>query len=473
MNVSIVAVLLAAMSIGANQTRSTIGEFEKAAAAPGKFLDIGCVLYDRMDQVRNCADQAGAEPPRDYPIPELEALTRHPDPRVRTLALVNVFQKGDPRLLPVIFALVDDEGPTFPAHTPVAYLPSLAGGSTREIPQTPQSVGWVAEGMVTFYLGRAGYSYGSHGAGSCPGFADYWTRRKALDHLASWFTVQLDRATQGTSPIQPGREKAFAALRSRLDALTGEDRLWYALFVGSSEGGSRVFSEAELVAVGKALGPERLMSMLANRAPASDPDLVPTPWPPACGHSEVGEGMRAFVLDHATALLRPGDASTLLESPKALSAPWAIAAAVLRPDRAEQILKSAIAKVDGRIFGWDQARMAVALVRIAGAAHSAYALDWFYGRPPAETRTTAQEIFITEAVRRSGPDGRALLARLVLDRRFEQIPESALQALMLHLNEWVTPPLVESPYAYVSDADKEATFATWRKAVRDSVPRWR
>jgi hypothetical protein len=172
-------------------------------------------------------------------------------------------------------------------------------------------------------------------------------------------------------------------------------------------------------------------------------------------------------------LLRPGDAKTLLELPKAQYAEWAIAAAALRPDLAEGILKSAIAKLDGKVFGWDQARLAAALVRIAGPSHAAYALDWFYSRLPTETKTTAQEIFITEVVRRSGSDGRAVLVQLVFDPRFDAIPESALQALMLHINTWLATPLVESPYAYVSDDEKTATFATWRKAVRDSVQLWK
>jgi hypothetical protein len=62
--------------------------------------------------------------------------------------------------------------------------------------------------------------------------------------------------------------------------------------------------------------------------------------------------------------------------------------------------------------------LAAALVRIAGAARAAYALDWFYSRLPTETKTTAQEAFIREVVDRSGSGGRALLAQLVFDPRF-------------------------------------------------------
>ena len=473
LDITIALFLLATALVAAGANAATVDEFEKAAAVSEKFLDPGCVLYDRLERERDCADQAGAAlVRRDYPMSDLAALTKHRDARVRTLALVCLFNKGDPKLLPLIFALVDDPGPTFPARTPVAYLPPPPR-RFDEIPQTPQTVGSIAERMLSFYLERAGYVYGSHGKSDCLGFLDYWSQRKDRDHLASWFTVQLDRATQGTSPIPGDRGQAFAALRSRLEALEGEARLWYSLFVGASEGGERVFSEAELMAVSQALGPDRLMLMLANRAPASDPDLVPRPWPFSCGHTEVGEEMRFFVLDHAAALLRPDAAKALLDSPKAQYARWAIAAAALRPDLAGGILKTAIAKLDSKLFGWDQAKMAAALPRIAGRSHTAYALDWFYGRLPAETMATPQEVFIAELIGPSGSGARALLVQLVLDPRFDAIPEPALRALILRLNGWLPTPLVEWPYVSLADGEKKMIFAEWRKVVRDNVPRWK
>ena len=87
--------------------------------------------------------------------------------------------------------------------------------------------------------------------------------------------------------------------------------------------------------------------------------------------------------------------------------------------------------------------------------------------------TTAQEVFITQVLDRSGSDGRALLVRLVLDPRFEAIPEPALRALILRLNAWLPTPLVERPYASLADDEKKTIFTEWRKVVRDSVPRWK
>lgn len=175
--------LLATVPVAAAPQASTVEEFEKAAAVSQKFLDPGCVLYDRLGREGDCADQAGTGLGGGHPISDLEALTTHRDPLVRTLALVYLFDKGDPKLLPLIFKLVDDAGPTFPARTPVAYAPP--GRAFSEIPQTPQTVGAIAEAMMSFYLGRAGYFYGSRGTRGCPGFPDYWAQRNDRDHLAS------------------------------------------------------------------------------------------------------------------------------------------------------------------------------------------------------------------------------------------------------------------------------------------------
>ena len=66
-----------------------------------------------------------------------------------------------------------------------------------------------------------------------------------------------------------------------------------------------------------------------------------------------------------------------------------------------------------------------------------------------------------------------LLARLVLDARFDAIPSFALQTLILKINAWLPAPVVEEPYGYVADDEKKTVFAQWRRAIRESIPRWK
>jgi hypothetical protein len=443
--------------------------FERAAAEVDRFVDAGCVLYDR-DESRSCESQAGGSLKGPYAVADLEALTRHANPRVRTLALVHLFAKGDPKLLPIIFALVTDPADTFPEHIAFA---SVGLTAPKDAPKRPQTVGAVAEHMIRFYLERGGYSYGLAGISDCPGFDDYWRQRQDRTVLASWFTVQLDRATQGTSPIQPNRERQFAAIRSRVEQLRGDDRLWYSLFVGAAEGGDRVFTEVETLSFAQAIGPERLMQMIVGRAPESDPDLAPIGRPASCGARDVGGEMRRFVLQRAALLLRPADAEVLLQSPEARHALWAIAAAALRPDRAEAILTPAIEKLDRKVFGWDQAQMAAALPRIAGETHVPYALDWFYGSKPGEPVTNAQEIFINEVVARGGRPGRALLAALIDDRRFDTLSGFALARLIAVIGSWLPSPLVANPYQSLSPDQEARVRGEWRQLARQSVPNWK
>ena len=150
---------------------------------------------------------------------------------------------------------------------------------------------------------------------------------------------------------------------------------------------------------------------------------------------------------------------------------WAVAAASLRPGRAESILKPAIAKLDRNTMGWEQASMAAALPRLAGVAHIPYALDWFYGRLPNEPITNAQEIFLSRVMDSAGANDRALLERLIRDPRFDGISASALRALISRLNVWLKSPLVEYPYQSLGN-DEAATLSGWRRLVRESVPRW-
>lgn len=445
----------------------TTAVVERAATVPDRFVDISCTLYERVDD-RWCSNQAGATlKAADYTLVEITAMTKHRDPRVRTLALVLLARRNDPKLLPLVMTLTRDTARTFPAHLMVAHTFGIDPG----IPQKDQTVGEVAEAIVRFYIEPAGYAYGSSYDGECPDFDQYWQIRKDRTVVASWLTVQLAQASQRTRPIPDGRDARFAALRRRIEQLSADERVWYTLHIGADDdGGERVFAREETMAAAKTLGPDRLMAMLDGKEPAFDPDLVPRGLPASCGSEDIASDMRRFVLTNSASLLRPPDADALLRNPDANRALWSVAAASVAPDRAEAILKPRIEALDRRTSGWDQAQMAAALVRLGGNAHTAYALDWFYGRKPDEPVTNAQEMFVNEVFEKAGPGGRVVVQQLIADPRFDAISAPALRRLIMRINTWLPSPIVERPYDYV--ANESVTHAEWRRLVRDSVAKW-
>ena len=47
-------------------------------------------------------------------------LLHHPDPKIRTLAIIALYDKGDPKMLPAVVALADDHSPTYSRPQPLA-----------------------------------------------------------------------------------------------------------------------------------------------------------------------------------------------------------------------------------------------------------------------------------------------------------------------------------------------------------------
>ena len=81
---------------------------------------------------------------RSWQAADVVPLFKHPDPRVRTLALVSAYATDDPKLLPAIDVLVDDAATTFPEAQPHSAPPMM------KIPPvlTQQTVGQIAAAIV-------------------------------------------------------------------------------------------------------------------------------------------------------------------------------------------------------------------------------------------------------------------------------------------------------------------------------------
>lgn len=462
-----------------NATAKQAREHLERLAGKLQLLSTGDFLYDRIgsrfqsDSDRKILSELMAT---SYPETALIELLKHDSPTVRTLALVCLFATENQKVLPDMIKMVDDQAETFPRPVPVAVAVS---SKIESLPTEPQTVGQVAEQMVRFYMERAGYGYGVKGSSNCPEFDDYWAKHKVREYNASWFAVQTDRATQGTSPIPSGREDKFQALRQRIDRLPNPDRSWYLLFVGTHEGGDRVVSTNELIDIAKTLGHDQLLLLLARRVPIGDPDLFQAEKPQGCGgYDWIGGMMVKFTLEHAKELLHEKDAEFLLNSPFrddsdshwAIPSQWVIAAATLRPDSAERTLKNGMSHLSERNYGWDKARLAATLYQIAGENQLDFILDWFYNEPLRSNMTTAHQIFIQEVSKSSDKEARQLLARLIKDPRFESLNREALTALLMTVNEWLPQPLVENPY--LSIPDERIASEEWKKLLRESIAKW-
>jgi hypothetical protein len=423
------------------------------------FFCTGDFLYDRFNLIR-FPDEAA----RQYKlaiaeltsvrwgVEDLVKLLKHNDPKVRTLALAALFAREDPRLLPQLVPLVDDQAETFSTPQLVA---TPAFGKKKMPPLRKQTVGQVANLFLTFYLGPANYSYGVKGTQGHGGFDAYWTAHKDRKFCASWFAAQLARASQRTSPTPKERFDKIRAVRQRIDKLPRADRAWTLLWLAGAYGCGVLVSEAELVASCKELGPQRLVRMLQRKIPSDDPDVQPRP-----SNNGPYKGMTLFVLEHATTLLRPGDADALLAcevwergyakhniSDPTLTAWWAIAAAELTKDKAKAraLLLKAFDRFQGRHQANERAQLAVALWRLAGLKATEFLVKWFYDDWPSYGQFPHQRAaFLTGIAKYRDPENRKLFAALVRHKGYATLDWQSLRTLVNIVNAWSAKPVVDS-----------------------------
>ena len=418
-------------------------------------------------------------------------LLHHADPKIRTLAIIALYDKNDPKMLPAVVALAEDHFPTYSCPQALALTTGMA---VDPWPMVEQVVGEMASAVVNAYLNAAAFNYGIKRTPSYPGFEGYWATRKDRPYSGSWFVVRSNRAVAG----------AIQTIRNEIAGLPEPDRQWELLWVAtrqlySGDEKSLIASDAELLEACKQLGRERLLQMLAGHVESADPDLQPR-----YNKYSPYKHMMLFVLRHSDQLLKPEDAATLLlrqdenfglaqrEVEDPYDSPWwAIGAAQLDPTDGGQILHRAMAHFQGKYQGRDRAKIAVALWGLAGPSETKFVLDWFYGEPPSFGRMPRDEFLLSVA---TAPRGRQLFASLVRDRRFGELGWSSLDQLASILDGWTNPPVIgeqrrdarypETPDRFDSSREelekkypKETAellrvLAKWRAEIRASLPTW-
>lgn len=442
-----------------------------------QFLDISAFLYNRWNLLWGAADYAAAQSSQaklraivggTEADATLVALTKHPDAKVRTLALAALFDRENPHLLPHIYELAGDKAPTFPGHS--ALSKSWLAMTGIGPPTESQTVGDIAGKMLGFYMSAAGYSYGFGESDDKRGFLTYWAPRKNRAWCASWFQAQLARATQGTSPLPKEAEPKVRALRQRIDALPGAERYWILLLLGNQESGNfnaAFATQSELVAAAKKLGPDALLKLLQRRPISDDPDLAPhnSEW--------TYEAMAKWILGNARVLLRPDQAPALLACEKRefnnsrlhigdpwIWPDWAIAAAELRPAMARPVLHATLQNFRGEYDGEERTALVSALWRLGGSPEQAFVLNWFFSeKRDTSSGSTSQGDFFTSLQSAPSAPSRRLLAAIVADSRLEKAPTDTLRPLAELVNFWMKRPVFDPQTLWPSQPAEQKQLA--------------
>jgi hypothetical protein len=291
---------------------------------------------------------------------QLWKLTAHPNARVRTLALVAAYWRGNPQRLPGIFDMIGDRAETFPGV-------ETAGPGGPDLSLTPRerrravggwkhTVGNVAGQIIDDYLVIERCNDESRTL--TENFRDYWAARSNRTHCLSWFQLALSRATQETLAVPPECLPAVKKLREQVDALEPPYRGWILLALTAShtwaneEDERAKFAGAEdIIRAAREIGRSDLMELFHCRFKSEDPDIRKDPKNPygLFPYHKVCK----LVLCHAPKIFRPEDADSLLALEQFhrgrrypqivfVSPLWAIAAADLVPKRAREILLAAM-----------------------------------------------------------------------------------------------------------------------------------
>ncbi len=429
-----------------------------ALASELSFLDLTCVHYDfapnptihaeTRREYRATIDkmhQAG----ESLATRDLAALTKHQDPKLRTLAIIELVRRGESKYLPAIAALTKDETQTFPQ------LVGMHVALGMKLPRTPENkpltVGEVATHALETYLRPLKLHPAKH-------WDDYWKARKDRQHCLSWYHAQLTRITGTSSPAWTRWEEAvWSRCCGLLSSLSQEDRDWTMLATLPLASRSRplttsdrrlamnlrIYHEDELRFAARRRGRKALLGILEGKAPTDDPD-----WPFYLNLVGV------YILNNAEHVLEPQDATRILAligktkdlHPGILS----IAAARLRPDLASKILKDSIKANQMLVLaGWSNPDPIVELWRLREVDELQFILDWFYREGQVQRGSAPQRCRILDfACNRFSPQDRTLLQRIVDDERFDTLDVLTVRKFVLGINRVTSEPLVTTRELY-------------------------
>ncbi len=439
-----------------NQTRIAFEEM----AGTLTYLTLSSVLYDRQTHLFEVANPEEEkihfqilEKVSDRSLSEeaLVELLTHQDPKVRTLALVALYDREDPSLLPEFVKICSDDAVTFQGHPELSKLWLEMSGVGP--PPVHQTVGDFATKMIAFYMESSGVS-GPVMSTDNNGFDAYWKRRKDRTHCAGWFYLKTMRAIRGTGPVRDPNNPRIEKVRTEINQLPADEKAWAYLWLNDRGFLYRVLiTDTEVLNLCRTLGRDKLMLMLQKEIPSDDPDLQP-----GNGIAYRYKDMQKFVLRHAEELLNHEDSALLLACEQAeksypkshsreptISPWWAVAAAKLDPENASGILRDAMTRFQGEFDLRELAHLYVALWQLGDPEDKAFVWEWFY-QEILKTRSSSHRGYFISHIE-DEEDGSIALAEIIQDERFDSLDWDTVEDMAWAVNKFTPTPII--PYAEI------------------------
>ncbi len=340
-------------------------------------------------------------------LAELKILVRHPDAKVRTLALMRLYDMEKPEAFRVIHALASDPAETFPSRYFVTQRPD----GSMELVSEPSTVAKVAKGML------------EQAALPTPWLADP-TNGAAIDEWTGWYRYLYLRATGWTIPIPKDRVPRMTAVRRKIDALPPVTRSWMLLAIGTIDldinSGRHPLehiplfaTEEELIAAAKQLGPDALLAFLRDgtRGGLRDPK-----------GDDPSKG-RDFIIARAGDFFRKQDAEALR------SMNLLVAAADTDPEMAPQWIREELKRLDESRSPLGRGPAVAVLVDRCGDRESGFVVNWFYGDHEKFHDSNARSGFIGELIRRKPGQWKETVRGMVGHPEFERLEITSVVGL--------------------------------------------
>lgn len=315
---------------------------------------------------------------------QIAQLLSHQDAKVRTLALLLLFDREEPTWLPRIAALLDDDAATLPTRT---------AGSFTIIGDREFGARWIDSPCIVFEVARQCLEFYCADFSSSKlrdplrRFDAYWRPRRERSHCASWLRVRMQRATGGSTPIRAHTSERLRQVRVAVDKLPSPDReyMLIALADPNIAGLDAFATVAERIAAAKKLGDETLLRALAGDFHSSDPDL-PLMFH---GRKRISNALHGFLLNPQHAVFAPSSAEAMLAlgaregeagitDSECPTVSLTICAASLRPERATEWLTAALDYCGKRHHVVGQTLLLIALAQYGDAASERLIVEGFW-----------------------------------------------------------------------------------------------